>query len=141
MSTQQAPLVVAVALVDDLQAPTRILAARRTGPGKLAGLWEFPGGKLEPGESARDAIHREIMEELEVQIDLGDLIGAQDPELTDWPLSAGMQMRIWWARARDEITASTAHDELRWLTRDNLETVPWIPADLDIVRRIALSMR
>ena len=62
----------AVALVDDLARPTRVLAARRTEPPQLAGGWEFPGGKVEPGESSRQAASRETLEELGVRVRLGD---------------------------------------------------------------------
>ena len=64
-------LVVAAVIVDDLTHPTRLLAARRAAPRALAGGWEFPGGKVEPGEDPIAALHRELAEELQITVDLG----------------------------------------------------------------------
>ena len=67
-------LVVAAAIVDNLARPTRVLAARRSQPARIAGLWEFPGGKVEVGEDPAAALHRELREELGVEVELGALI-------------------------------------------------------------------
>ncbi|MCC3292779.1 NUDIX domain-containing protein [Arthrobacter sp. zg-Y1110] len=122
------------ALVDSLRQPSRILAARRSAPETLAGLWEFPGGKVEPGESCTEALHRELAEELGIRVQLGaEITGPLDE---GWRLNDVAAMRVWFA----EITEGTAepledHSELRWvdLNAEALMGLAWIPADLPIV--------
>ncbi len=128
-------LVVAAAIVDDLRVPTRLLAARRCGPGPLSGGWEFPGGKVEPGEHPVAALHRELAEELEVRVRLGaELPG---PDGRAWPISASLELRLWFAELTEGTPSPTgSHDELRWLGRDQLDEVTWLPADLPIVDRL-----
>jgi 8-oxo-dGTP diphosphatase len=128
-------LVVAAAIVDDLDRPSRVLAARRTEPPALAGGWEFPGGKVEPGEEPVDALHRELAEELRVRVRLGPELAPADR--AGWPLTDDLRMRLWFA----EVTAGTptptdSHDELRWLRAGQLDDVGWLPADLAIVDRL-----
>lgn len=128
-------LVSAVALVDDLSRPARVLGARRTGPAELAGGWEFPGGKVEPGETSRQAAHREVEEELGVRVRLGERVGP-----AAWPLSSTAAMDLWWAVAlpgEPEPTPLQDHDQVRWLTREELFAVPWLSADLPIVEHLA----
>ncbi|WP_282948312.1 (deoxy)nucleoside triphosphate pyrophosphohydrolase [Cellulomonas endometrii] len=125
-------LVVAAAIVDDLDAPAELLAARRRSPASLAGRWEFPGGKVEPGEAPEDALHRELREELGVRVGLGDELPGPDDGC--WRLSERYTMRLWLA----EVVAGTPeplveHDALRWLPRGQWLTVPWLDADVRIV--------
>ena len=126
--------IVAGAIVDSLTRPTRMLAARRNRPAALAGLWEFPGGKVEPGEDPLDALHREIREELGISITLGDEI--YGPLDEGWALNPTAAMRVWFA-AIDSGTPRPldGHDELAWLQldADPAGQVPWIEADLPIV--------
>ncbi|NHW49021.1 (deoxy)nucleoside triphosphate pyrophosphohydrolase [Paenarthrobacter sp. MSM-2-10-13] len=130
--------VVGAAVVDSLEAPTRLLAARRTAPPQFAGMWEFPGGKVETGESAEDALHRELAEELGVQVNLGPEL--ESGNIVGWTLNERAAMRVWFA----ELTAGEPrpledHDELRWVSladSDQLLGLPWIPADLPIVRAL-----
>jgi len=129
-------LVVAAAIVDDLDDPRELLAARRAVPARLAGRWEFPGGKVDGDESPEDALHREIREELGVRIGLGDELLGPDDGL--WRLSDEYVMRIWLA----EVVEGTAeplveHDELRWLPLNQWHDVPWLDADVRIVDRLA----
>lgn len=125
--------VAAVALVDDLARPTRLLAARRSGPPTLAGGWEFPGGKVEAGERGEDAAVREALEELGVRVRLGERVGSA------WPLGERYELHLWWAVALPGEPAPAPledHDALRWLTTVDLLDVAWLPADLPVVRHV-----
>lgn len=130
--------VVGAAVVDSLDAPTRLLAARRTAPPQFAGMWEFPGGKVEAGEMAEDALHRELAEELGVEVRLGPEL--ESGNTTGWTLNDRASMRVWFA----ELTAGEPrpledHDELRWVSLVDCNealNIPWIPADLPIVRAL-----
>jgi 8-oxo-dGTP diphosphatase len=128
--------VVAAVIVDDLDRPTRLLAARRSAPEALAGRWEFPGGKVEPGEEQLDALRRELDEELGVRVALGaELPG---PASGAWPITAKHRMRVWFARLQDGTPEPLEdHDELRWLTASELDDVPWLEGDVQIVAALA----
>src|SRR5262245_65819442 len=89
-------LVVGAALVDRLDRPTRLLAARRTEPSALAGGWELPGGKVDPGESPLQAVHREVREELGVGIELGRHMAGPLPG-GSWPVGERYEMFVWLA--------------------------------------------
>lgn len=129
-------LVVAGAIVDDLHRPRRLLAARRSAPKSLAGRWEFAGGKVEPGEVAEDALHRELTEELGVRITLGEQILPEQG--IDWPILHGHSMRIWFVQiVAGEPTPLADHDELRWLPVADLYQVPWLEPDLPIVDAVS----
>ncbi|WP_237565345.1 (deoxy)nucleoside triphosphate pyrophosphohydrolase [Ornithinimicrobium cavernae] len=132
-------LVVAAALVDSLDRPTQLLAARRSAPAALAGQWEFPGGKVEPGEAPVDALRRELQEELGVGIRLGKQIpGPRDGR---WPLTVpGYTLALWWAVPVGEPRPLEDHDLLRWLTRDELATVPWLESNAPMVGAVSTEL-
>jgi 8-oxo-dGTP diphosphatase len=112
-----------------------VLAARRRRPAELAGGWEFPGGKVEAGESDADALVRECREELGVDIEVGSLLATT-------PIRAGLTLRVYQARlviGSAEPAAGADHDELRWLGTDELWSVAWLEPDRPAVRRLQLS--
>lgn len=108
-----------------------ILAARRTGPPALAGRWEFPGGKSEPGESDREALVRECREELGVRISVGERIGPQ------YPIPSGaMVVRTYLATIEEgEPQALDSHDELAWVRPGTPQAreLPWLDGDFLIL--------
>jgi 8-oxo-dGTP diphosphatase len=125
-------LVVGAALVNDLRTPGRLLAARRSGPPSLAGRWELPGGKVEPGEPPPDALRRELREELGVDVRLGDEI---QPEVgAAWPLSERYEMRVWLGSVvAGRPVPLTSHDELRWLAPPQWQDVDWLDGDRPVL--------
>ncbi|NMM24939.1 MAG: (deoxy)nucleoside triphosphate pyrophosphohydrolase [Phycicoccus sp.] len=132
-------LVVGAAIVDDLDRPTTLLSARRTDPPELAGGWELPGGKVEVGEEPLDALLREIHEELGVDIEVGAIL--EGPLAGAWPLGDRYVMRVWLARVIEgEPRPLEDHDQLRLLTKPELYAVPWLPADLPIIRSLEALM-
>lgn len=121
-----APLVVGAAIVEG----GRLLAAQRSGPPALRGRWEFPGGKVDPGEDERAALIRECAEELGVRVGLGDRVGG------DWPLPNGSVMRVWLAAVVAGVPRPLEHLALRWLEPRELYDVSWLPGDLPVVAEI-----
>jgi 8-oxo-dGTP diphosphatase len=139
MSFPPSRLVVGAALVDDLTRPTRILAARRHAT-THAGGWEFPGGKVEPGEAPLAALHRELREELDLPVTVGRELRGPMPDGA-WPISDSWRIRVWLAEpSRVEIRPGGAHDAVRWLAADELYSVNWLPADDPIVASLRTLM-
>jgi 8-oxo-dGTP diphosphatase len=116
--------VVGAALVDG----GRLLAARRSAPVELAGRWELPGGKVEPGESPEQALVRELREELGVTAEPVERVPGE------WALKPGYVLRIWLARLLEGAPEPLEdHDELRWLTPDEVWDVDWLDQDVAAV--------
>jgi 8-oxo-dGTP diphosphatase len=118
--------VVGAALVRD----GRVLASRRTEPPRLAGLWEFPGGKVEAGESDVEALRRELREELQVEAEVGERLG------DDLHIGETAVLRVYLCRLLAGEPALVDHDEHRWLSAAELLDVPWIPVDLPLVEQL-----
>ena len=121
LAADEVTVVVAGAIMRD----GRVLAARRTRPADLAGRWELPGGKAEPGESEAAALRRELQEELGVDVEAGERIGP------DVELDHRTVLRCLAARLIDpeSAIAPTEHDEVRWLAADEIEGVDWLDGD------------
>ncbi|MCK8434499.1 (deoxy)nucleoside triphosphate pyrophosphohydrolase [Streptomyces sp. D2-8] len=121
-------IVVGAALVED----GRLLAARRSAPVELAGRWELPGGKVEPGETADAALARELREELGVDAEVSGRVPGE------WPLRTPYVLQVWTARLRPGSAAPEPlqdHDELRWLGPGEIWDVPWLDQDVPAVRQ------
>lgn len=118
-------IIVGAAIIDN----GRVLACARSGPPEVAGRWEFPGGKVEPGESDEEALIRECAEELDVGVEVGDQVG------TDVTMAYGTSvLRVYAVRLRDGARPRLLeHQDMRWLTVDELSDVDWLPADVPIV--------
>lgn len=133
-------LVVGAVVVDDLRQPTRFLAAQRAYPAQLRGQWEFPGGKVEAGESPQAALARELREELNIVANIGMEVMSDIP-LSAWPLKPGLEMRVWLVSTdRPEISPGTSHMQVKWVTPVQALDLNWLAPDLPIVRQIIKLM-
>ena len=112
-------IVVAGALI----AGSALLVAQRERPPELAGLWELPGGKVAPGESDAAGLARELHEELGVDVTVGDRLGE------DVALNAATTLRAYRVTQTGGALRPNDHRALRWVTADELESLPWVPAD------------
>ena len=124
----ESPRIVVAAVIE---RGGRFLAARRIGPAALAGRWEFPGGKVEPGEDDAQALRRECREELGVEIEVGEAVG---PEYT--AAGGALLVRTYLATlAAGEPSPIEGHDELRWLAAGDPQAreLPWLEGDYVIL--------
>jgi 8-oxo-dGTP diphosphatase len=115
----------------------RVLACERSAPPEVAGRWEFPGGKVEPGETEAAALVRECAEELGVRVAVGTRVGP------DVPLAHGRSvLRVFAVELLDgDVPQALEHTAMRWLGPDELDSVPWLPADRPIVAELGVLLR
>ena len=113
-----------------------VIFATQRGYGELKGGWEFPGGKIESGETPQQALKREIMEELDTEIAVGELIDTIEFDYPNFHLSMDC---FWCEFIRGELILKEAEDA-KWLTREHLADVKWLPADVTLIENIREAM-
>ena len=115
----------------------QIVFATQRGYGEFKGGWEFPGGKIETGETAQEALKREIMEELDTEIEVGELIDTIEYDYPEFHLS----MECFWCEIIKGKLVLKEHEAARWLTRNQLADVKWLPADVKLIEKIVGKYR
>ena len=128
--------VVAAIICDDIKEKNKIFATAR-GYGELKGGWEFPGGKVEPGETSQQALIREIIEELDTEIKVGELIDMVEYDYPTFHLS----MDGFWAEVKAGHLELKEAEAAKWLTKDQLDSVTWLPADILLIDQIRKCMK
>lgn len=109
-----------------------IIFATQRGYGDLKGGWEFPGGKIEPGETPQEALRREIMEELDTKIIVDDLIHTIEYDYPNFHLS----MDCFWCEIESGSLELREHEDAKWLTKNELDSVDWLPADITLIEAL-----
>ena len=128
--------VVAAVITASNENGEKMIFATQRGYGEFKDGWEFPGGKVEPGETPQAALKREIMEELETEIKVGDLIETIEYDYPTFHLS----MDCFWAEIVKGDLVLREHEAAKWLTKEQLESVGWLPADLGLVEKVRVGM-
>lgn len=123
--------VVAAVIIKD----GKVFATQR-GYGQWKDWWEFPGGKIEPGECPQEALVREIREELDAEIEVGGLLETVEWDYPDFHLT----MHCFICRLLSDSLHLNEHEDATWLTRETLDSVQWLPADLGVVGKIGGMM-
>ena len=128
--------VVAAIICDDMKEKNKIFATAR-GYGDLKGGWEFPGGKVESGETPQQGLIREIIEELDTEIKVGELIDTLEYDYPTFHLS----MDCFWAEVKAGHLELKEAEAAKWLTKDQLDSVTWLPADILLIDQIRKCMK
>ena len=128
--------VVAAVIKAENEKGQPIIFATQRGYGDLKGGWEFPGGKIEEGETPQEALKREIMEELDTEISVGDLIGTIEYDYPTFHLS----MDCFWCEIVKGDLVLKEHEAAKWLRMDELDSVEWLPADVTLISGIKLML-
>lgn len=124
--------VVAAVIKRQNNGKDEIFATQR-GYGEFEGGWEFPGGKIESGETPQEALVREIKEELDADISVGDLIGTVEYDYPNFHLS----MDCFWCKLQSDHVELNEHEDAKWLSKEELDSVEWLPADVTLVEKIS----
>lgn len=128
--------VVAAIICDDMKEKNKIFATAR-GYGELKGGWEFPGGKVEPGETPQQALIREIIEELDTEIKVGERIDTVEYDYPTFHIS----MDCFWAEVKEGHLELKEAEAAKWLPKDQLDSVTWLPADILLIDQIRKCMK
>lgn len=128
--------VVAAVIKAENEKGQPIIFATQRGYGDLKGGWEFPGGKIEEGETPQEALKREIMEELDTKISVGDLIDTIEYDYPTFHLS----MDCFWCQIVKGDLVLKEHEAAKWLSKDELDSVEWLPADVTLISGIKLML-
>ena len=125
---------VVAAIIHD--ADGRIFATQR-GYGDFKDFWEFPGGKMEPGESPEEALKREIWEELETRIVVERFVRTIEWDYPQFHLT----MHCFWCHVESGALTLKEHEAARWLSTNQLDSVNWLPADLQLIKHLSMQLK
>lgn len=128
-------VVAAIIKAENEKGEPTIFATQR-GYGEFKDGWEFPGGKIEEGETPKEALKREIREELETEIAVGELLDTIEYDYPAFHLS----MDCFWAEIVSGNLILKEHEAARWLSKEELDSVEWLPADISLIEKIRSKM-
>lgn len=128
--------VVAAVIKDINKEKQPIIFATQRGYGEWKGWWEFPGGKIEERETPQEALKREVMEELDTEIEVGEFIDTIEYDYPNFHLS----LDCFWAKVVAGNLVLKEHQDARWLTKEEIKLVKWLPADITLVEKISLIL-
>lgn len=128
--------VVAAVIKAENEKGQQVIFATQRGYGDFKGGWEFPGGKIEEGETPQEALKREIREELDTEISVGELIDTVEYDYPTFHLS----MKCFWCEVVSGGLVLKEHEAAKWLGKDELGSVEWLPADIMLVSKIGLTI-